>query len=531
MSVGKLLSLNTYNNPSRVIACPEPVKRRSNLSYLFCLLLTAYCLLVFFGCASAPPEPLVQESRMEVVSASIAKDVTKREDLSVPLFETDNFSPEDSQAVAWVKLKDISGKHTLRWEWYDPKGNLYFTTGNYAINTDGRLRRFSTIWHKIAIKGEKAGTLTGKWKVRVLLDNVDLIASKEFEIKGLLLPPPVEVKPPPVVETKLPPYREDAYALIIGIDYKEREKGDIPPLKYAAEDAQKVYNVLTDRRYGRIPPSNVKLLLNKDASRENIMLEFDKIAHMENGYMYVYFSGHGAPKLSQDGKFEDAYLIPYNTNTSSKKMLDLTTVPLRELKEAIGSSKAKGIMVALDACFSGAGERKISVEGTKPLVMTMIPDNVNLFKETTESEKVIITSSSMKEESLEESKALKGGIFSYFLIEGMKGKASKSLQVKVNDLARYIQDNVNSAAKHYKQASQHPQVIGKGSFEVTLNWERENAFKKAALKLSNAFNDNIISSQQYQKAITEMSSENISDILDMFISEVIDETEFAKWYR
>src|SRR3989338_11468205 len=76
-----------------------------------CSLLVAF----FNGCASAPPEPLVQESRMEVVSTSIAKDITKRGDFSIPIFETDNFSPEDLQAVMWVKLKDISGEHTLRW--------------------------------------------------------------------------------------------------------------------------------------------------------------------------------------------------------------------------------------------------------------------------------------------------------------------------------------------------------------------------------------------------------------------------------
>ena len=50
--------------------------------------------------------------------------MTKIQGFSAPEDETNTFSSEDSQAVMWVKLKDISGEHTLRWEWYNPAGEL-----------------------------------------------------------------------------------------------------------------------------------------------------------------------------------------------------------------------------------------------------------------------------------------------------------------------------------------------------------------------------------------------------------------------
>lgn len=95
---------------------------------------------------------------------------------------TDSFSPEDLQAIMRVRIRDISGRHALRWEWYDSKGNLYYSTGESPINKDGRERELSCSWHRMFIKGEKASGLLGQWRVKVFLDN-KLVAVKEFEIK------------------------------------------------------------------------------------------------------------------------------------------------------------------------------------------------------------------------------------------------------------------------------------------------------------------------------------------------------------
>jgi len=63
--------------------------------------------------------------------------------------------------------------------------------------------------------------------------------------------------PAPSSTEKLPPARKDAHAVVIGIDYKNR--ADIPNLNYAARDARKVYDVLTDLRYGGVPKENAIL--------------------------------------------------------------------------------------------------------------------------------------------------------------------------------------------------------------------------------------------------------------------------------
>lgn len=189
----------------------------------------------------APPHQkkssaIKSESRLE--STSLAKNITKIQGFTSPQDETNTFSSEDSQAVMWVKLRDISGEHTLRWEWYNPAGELYHTTGNYKINRDGKERDYSTSWHKIAIKGEKAEKLHGKWRVRVLLDNTELIANKEFEItegfdlfKYITRGPNIKVKPD-----------RHKWALIIGI---ERYKKTVS-VPYAERDARLMRDYLTN---------------------------------------------------------------------------------------------------------------------------------------------------------------------------------------------------------------------------------------------------------------------------------------------
>jgi hypothetical protein len=100
--------------------------------------------------------------------------------------------------------------------------------------------------------------------------------------KTMKAPEPVTAPASSIDEADLPPYREDSYAVVIGIDYNGR--ADIPNLKYASADAKKVYDVLTDRRYGGIRPENAVLLLNQEATKLRTW----------DGYLYVYYSGHGA---------------------------------------------------------------------------------------------------------------------------------------------------------------------------------------------------------------------------------------------
>jgi len=153
------------------------------------------------------------------------------------------------------------------------------------------------------------------------------------------------------VTENLPPPRSDTFAVVIGIDYKNRK--DIPHLQYASNDARQVYEVLIDPRYGGVPKENTILLLNERATRNQMMVALRKIRDRD-GYVYVYYSGHGAPKTKGD-QFIDAYLVPNNAIVTDPEALEDTSIKMSYLQKLMDGSHAKGIMVALDACFSGGG--------------------------------------------------------------------------------------------------------------------------------------------------------------------------------
>lgn len=331
-----------------------------------------------------------------------------------------------------------------------------------------------------------------------------------------------EVLLPP--KEKLPSLRSDTFAVIIGIDYKGRQ--DVPNLQYPSQDAKKVYEILTDPKYGGVPKENAIMLLNEKATRNEMISALRKIKNWD-GYVYVYFSGHGAPK-AEDDKFVDAYLVPYDVVITDPEAMEDTSIKISYLQDLIDASQAKGVMVALDACFSGGG-KSIVPKGGKPLVGMLVTRELIKPKSTG---KVVITSSATNQQSWEDETELKGGIFSYFLLEGLKGKAGRDVWIKADDLANYIKDNVPKAARKLKGMEQSPQVSGKGDFAVTRNWERAKIIdvEMARVKLKTAFEKGYITTEQLNKALDELKSADRSKMLEAFLEGKLDDKKFGELY-
>ncbi|MGE4267935.1 MAG: caspase family protein [Deferribacterales bacterium] len=335
---------------------------------------------------------------------------------------------------------------------------------------------------------------------------------------------PVPAAEPQTAESELPPYRTDAYAVVIGIDYKGRS--DIPTLKYASADAQDVYNILTDRRYGGIPKENAVLLLNENATRNNIVAALRKIRTWD-GYMYVYFSGHGAPVTSGE-KVTDALIVPYDSVLSDPDSLSDTAVRVSYIEDMVDNSNAKGVLVALDACFTGSG-KSIVAKGGKPIVgMMAAPDIIK----TVGSGRVIITSSAANQQSWEDDSEYKSGLFSHFFKEGLTGKGGSGVWVTINDISEYIKNNVAKAAFRLKGQQQDPQVIGNGDFTVSRNWEKSRLMDEETgkNKLKALFEKGLINSAQLSKGMDELKKPVKSKLMDAFLKGKIDDKSFGELY-
>ncbi|MBW2569072.1 MAG: caspase family protein [Deltaproteobacteria bacterium] len=326
------------------------------------------------------------------------------------------------------------------------------------------------------------------------------------------------------VTKKLFPLRSDTFTIVIGIDYKNRK--DIPHLQYASNDARQVYEVLTDPRYGGVPKENAILLLNERATRNQMMVALRKIRDRD-GYVYVYYSGHGAPKTKGD-KFIDAYLVPSNAIVTDPEALEDTSIKMSYLQKLMDTSHAKGIMVALDACFSGGG-KSIVPKGGKPLVGMLVSSEI---MKPEGAGRVLITSSAANQQSWEDEAEIKGGIFTHYLLEGLMGKAGKNVWVKINELSNYVKKNVPKASRRLKGQDQYPQITGKGNFAVTRNWDvvKVKDINIARSRLKTAFENGNISVKQLSRALDALKTGQRSKTLEAYLEGKIDEENFGALY-
>jgi tetratricopeptide (TPR) repeat protein len=139
------------------------------------------------------------------------------------------------------------------------------------------------------------------------------------------------------------------WAVIIGIsNYQDTQ---IPSLRYAASDAKAFYNWAISPDGGKYAPSQVKLLLDENATGVNIkkaLFEWLRGALIED-MVTIYFAGHGSPE-SPDSQ-NNLFLLPCDTQYSS---IATTGFPMWDIETALKRFiKAKKVVVIADACHSG----------------------------------------------------------------------------------------------------------------------------------------------------------------------------------
>ncbi|GAG20109.1 unnamed protein product, partial [marine sediment metagenome] len=138
------------------------------------------------------------------------------------------------------------------------------------------------------------------------------------------------------------------FAVVVGIE----EYSILPAAKFAERDAEAVASHMSALG---IPLRHIVHLSGSKASYISLKKYLESWLPRNvkpNSRVFFYFSGHGAP----DVKTGEAYLVPWDGDPG---FLKDTAYPLKRLYGSLGKLKAKEIIVALDACFSGAGGRSV----------------------------------------------------------------------------------------------------------------------------------------------------------------------------
>ncbi len=211
----------------------------------------------------------------------------------------------------------------------------------------------------------------------------------------------------------------------------------MPMLRYTDDDAYQLYAFMKSPEGGAIPDHQITLLIDEDATRANILQSMRSVFFKadENDVVLFYFSGHG---------LQGAFLpIDYDGINNS--------LSHEEVREILKISKAKHKLVLADACHSGS-----LMQVKTPLYITL--EKFYKAFEETQGGMALLLSSKGEEFSLEDG-GLRSGIFSHFLIRGLKGEADSDGDkiVTIKELFDFVYQKV----RRYTANVQTPTLSGK----------------------------------------------------------------------
>jgi hypothetical protein len=237
----------------------------------------------------------------------------------------------------------------------------------------------------------------------------------------------------------------ERFAVIVGNNAGAADDG---PLRYAASDATRVYEVL--RELGGFQPANMVLLRDESADtlRRTLITVNERVRATvalpdTQAMLFVYYSGHADA--------DDLHLGP-------------TRLSIVEFAQLARGSAASFRLVVLDACRSGALTR---VKGGRVKPPFALPD------ETSPGDGVAFLTASAVSEDAQESDELRGSFFTHAFVSGLLGAADHDGdgRIVLDEAYRYAYQNTLRATSRTRSGTQHPtfryDLRGQGEIVLT----------------------------------------------------------------
>lgn len=251
---------------------------------------------------------------------------------------------------------------------------------------------------------------------------------------GQSLPPAPDPVPPASASTPIAPLsaKPKIWALVVGVAAYHH----MPTLRYTDDDAYRLYAFLKSPGGGAIPDEQIRILIDESATREQIINSMREVFGRAgpNDMILAYFSGHGLK-----GAF-----LPFDFDGYGNKLLH------EDITQALRHSRAKYKLCIVDACHSGS---LLAMRSSQPQLIATFYDQLAQAEGGT----ALFLSSKSEETSLESS-GLRQGVFSHFLIRGLKGEAdaNRDLLVTIQELYEYVYAQVRA----YTGMLQSPVITG-----------------------------------------------------------------------
>lgn len=257
----------------------------------------------------------------------------------------------------------------------------------------------------------------------------------------------------------------ELWAVVVGVSRfqyggQSVDGNQIANLKYAADDAQSVYNFLRSDEGGgfRDISENGHMILLKDeqATKANVeqALSSLKLAKPDD-YFVIYIATHGVlvPKSDPKSRFTQdvPYFLLYDADPRDAESIEQSSIRMEMVKQLTRTMPAKRGLVLSDACHSAAIETETrdafsNLRANAWLIeeMSQIPEGVGFI------------TASRQTESSHERDELGHGVFTWSLLEGLRGNADKDQDgiVIFDEIANYLSNEV----PRLTQNKQHPHI-------------------------------------------------------------------------
>lgn len=244
----------------------------------------------------------------------------------------------------------------------------------------------------------------------------------------------------------------DRYALLVGVKDYSKASG-LKPLKFTGDDARELSSVLESNGYR---DENVVLMTAAEAGPQgrfsprsrNILHELKTLVRdrAAGDSLLVAFFGHG---VQLEGK---SYFCPVDARLSDKD----TLISMDDVYETLRTCKADLKLMLLDACrddpFSSNSRRaEVRLNSSTRPALPPPPGGV-----------VALFSCSSGEVSFEDD-SLKHGVFTYYVLEALRGKADTNDdgQIDVYELVQYTNRRVPDYVRsEFDGLRQRPNLMG-----------------------------------------------------------------------
>jgi len=296
---------------------------------------------------------------------------------------------------------------------------------------------------------ENQGTVVNFYHDVYLTEEVNTVVVRARNINGQTSEQPLEIR--------MNAERPQVFAAIIGIgDYQHPA---VPDLQYTVADAEAFYDYLIGLG---IPSDNIIKLIDAQATTSAIRTALGNELRRRAGpddMVIIYYAGHGGPEVDAqnlDGDGLEKYMLSYEADPEN---LYGTAFSMNEIANVFARLQAERVIFIADACYSGASGGRTVLSGRRATISDSFLDRLGASGRG----RVIMSASSANEPSQERSD-LGHGVFTYYLLEGLRGPADANRDGAVTFDEAY--DYVARMVPEATGQTQHP--VKKGEVEGDL---------------------------------------------------------------